>query len=76
MVAREHRVCDSRREPGLSYFGMSAFFPSFEREFGGSGTAVSGAFFLSRASSPDLLGTIEGYLINRSASATTCGSAY
>ena len=33
---------------GLSYFGMSAFFPSFEREFGWSRTAISGAFSLAR----------------------------
>ena len=28
---------------GFSYFGMSTFFPSFEREFGWSRTAISGA---------------------------------
>ena len=36
---------------GLSYFGMSAYFPSFEREFGWSRTAISGAFSL-RALNP------------------------
>ena len=36
---------------GFSYFGMSAFFPSFEREFGWSRTAISGAFSLARIES-------------------------
>lgn len=49
---------------GLSYFGMSAFFPSFEREFGWSRTAISGAFSLARVES-GLLGPIEGYLTDR-----------
>lgn len=35
-------------DTGFSYFGMSAFFPSFEREFGWSRTAISGAFSLAR----------------------------
>jgi len=49
---------------GFSYFGMSAFFPSFEREFGWSRTAISGAFSLARIES-GLLGPIEGYFIDR-----------
>ena len=49
---------------GFSYFGMSAFFPSFEREFGWSRTAISGAFSLARVES-GILGPIEGYLIDR-----------
>jgi len=43
---------------GFSYFGMSAFFPSFEREFGWSRMAISGAFSLARVES-GLLGPIE-----------------
>jgi MFS family permease len=49
---------------GFSYFGMSAFFPSFEREFGWSRTAISGAFSLARIES-GILGPIEGYLTDR-----------
>jgi MFS family permease len=49
---------------GFSYFGMSAFFPSFEREFGWSRTAISGAFSLARVES-GILGPIEGYLTDR-----------
>jgi MFS family permease len=49
---------------GFSYFGMSAYFPSFEREFGWSRTAISGAFSLARIES-GLLGPIEGYLTDR-----------
>ena len=49
---------------GFSYFGMSAFFPSFEREFGWSRTAISGAFSLARIEA-GLLGPIEGYLTDR-----------
>lgn len=49
---------------GFSYFGMSAFFPSLEREFGWSRTAISGAFSLARIES-GLLGPIEGYLTDR-----------
>jgi MFS family permease len=49
---------------GFSYFGMSAFFPSFEREFGWSRTAISGAFSLARVES-GLLGPIEGHLTDR-----------
>jgi MFS family permease len=49
---------------GFSYFGMSAFFPAFEREFGWSRTAISGAFSLARIES-GLLGPIEGYLTDR-----------
>ncbi|HZA56334.1 MAG TPA: MFS transporter [Candidatus Udaeobacter sp.] len=49
---------------GFSYFGMSAFFPSFEREFGWSRTAISGAFSLARIES-GLLGPIEGYMTDR-----------
>jgi MFS family permease len=49
---------------GFSYFGMSAFFPSFEREFGWSRTAISGAFSLARIES-GLLGPLEGYFIDR-----------
>jgi hypothetical protein len=36
---------------GFAYFGLSAFFPSFEREFGWSRTAISGAFSLARVES-------------------------
>jgi MFS family permease len=49
---------------GFSYFGMSAFFPSFEREFSWSRTAISGAFSLARVES-GLLGPIEGYFVDR-----------
>jgi MFS family permease len=49
---------------GFSYFGMSAFFPSFEREFGWSRTGISGAFSLARIES-GLLGPVEGYLTDR-----------
>src|SRR5262245_60877884 len=49
---------------GFSYFGMSAFFPSFEREFGWSRTAISCAFSLARVESC-ILGPIEGYLTDR-----------
>src|SRR5260370_41361528 len=49
---------------GFSYFGMSAFFPSFEREFGWSRTAISGAVSLARVES-GLLGPIGGYLTDR-----------
>ena len=49
---------------GLSYFGISAYFPSFEREFGWSRTAISGAFSLARIES-GILGPFEGYLTDR-----------
>jgi MFS family permease len=49
---------------GFSYFGMSAFFPSFEREFGWSRTAISGAFSLARIES-GIRGPLEGYLTDR-----------
>ena len=49
---------------GFAYFGMSAFFPSFEREFGWSRTAISGAFSLARIES-GLFGPIEGYIVDR-----------
>ena len=49
---------------GLSYFGMSAYFPSFEREFGWSRTAISGAFSLARVES-GLFGPLEGYATDR-----------
>jgi MFS family permease len=49
---------------GLSYFGMSAYFPSFEREFGWSRTAISGAFSLARIES-GLLGPLEGDVTDR-----------
>lgn len=49
---------------GLSYFGMSAYFPSFEREFGWSRTAISGAFSLARIEA-GLLGPLEGYATDR-----------
>jgi MFS family permease len=49
---------------GFCYFGMSAFFPSFEREFGWSRTAISGAFSLARIES-GVLGPIEGYFVDR-----------
>ena len=43
---------------GLSYFGLSAYFPSFEREFGWSRTAISGAFSLAKIEA-GVLGPIE-----------------
>lgn len=49
---------------GFAYFGMSAFFPSIEREFGWSRTAISGAFSLGRMES-GFLGPFEGYLTDR-----------
>lgn len=49
---------------GLGYFGLSAYFPSFEREFGWSRTAISGAFSLARIES-GLLGPAEGYITDR-----------
>lgn len=49
---------------GFTYFGMSAYFPSFEREFGWSRTAISGAFSLARIES-GLLGPLEGYATDR-----------
>ena len=49
---------------GFCYFGLSAFFPSFEREFGWSRTAISGAFSLARLES-GILGPIEGYIVDR-----------
>ncbi len=49
---------------GLSYFGMSVYFPSFEREFGWSRTAISGAFSLARIES-GLTGPLEGYATDR-----------
>jgi MFS family permease len=49
---------------GFCYFGMSAFFPSFEREFGWSRTAISGAFSLARVES-GILGPLEGYIVDR-----------
>ena len=49
---------------GFSYFGMSAFFPAFEKEFGWSRTAISGAFSLARIES-GFLGPLEGYLVDR-----------
>jgi MFS family permease len=49
---------------GLSYFGLSAYFPSFEREFGWSRTAISGAFSLARIES-GLIGPLEGYATDR-----------
>ncbi len=49
---------------GFCYFGMSAFFPSIEREFGWSRTAISGAFSLARIES-GLLGPIEGYFVDK-----------
>lgn len=49
---------------GLAYFGLSAYFPSFEREFGWSRTAISGAFSLARIES-GLLGPAEGYMTDR-----------
>ena len=49
---------------GLSYFGLSAYFPAFEREFGWSRTAISGAFSLAKIEA-GLLGPIEGYVTDR-----------
>ncbi len=49
---------------GFSYFGMSAFFPSIEQEFGWSRTAISGAFSLARIES-GFMGPFEGYLTDR-----------
>ena len=49
---------------GLAYFGLSAYFPSFEREFGWSRTAISGAFSMARVEA-GLLGPAEGYMTDR-----------
>jgi MFS family permease len=49
---------------GFSYFGMSAFFPSIEQEFGWSRTSISGAFSLARIES-GFMGPFEGYLTDR-----------
>ena len=49
---------------GLAYFGLSAYFPSFEREFGWSRGAISGAFAMARVES-GLLGPAEGYMTDR-----------
>lgn len=49
---------------GFSYFGLSSFFPSFEREFGWSRTAISGAFSLARVES-GIMGPVEGYIVDR-----------
>ncbi|MDE0031549.1 MAG: MFS transporter, partial [Deltaproteobacteria bacterium] len=49
---------------GLAYFGLSAYFPSFEREFGWSRTAIAGAFSMARVES-GLLGPAEGYMTDR-----------
>jgi MFS family permease len=49
---------------GFAYFGLSSFFPSLEREFSWSRTAISGAFSLARIES-GLLGPIEGYFVER-----------
>jgi len=49
---------------GFAYFGLSAFFPAFEKEFGWSRTAISGAFSLARVES-GLFGPIEGYFVDR-----------
>jgi len=49
---------------GFSYFGMSAFFPAIEREFGWSRTAISGAFSLARIES-GLFGPVEGFVVDR-----------
>ena len=49
---------------GLGHFGLSTYFPSLEREFGWSRTAISGAFSLARVES-GLLGPAEGYLTDR-----------
>ena len=49
---------------GLSYFGLSAYFPAFEQEFGWSRTAISGAFSLARIES-GLIGPLEGYATDR-----------
>ncbi|MBI4528346.1 MAG: MFS transporter [Deltaproteobacteria bacterium] len=48
----------------LTYFGLSAYFPSLEREFGWSRTAISGAFSLARIES-GLLGPAEGYITDK-----------
>ena len=49
---------------GLAYFGLGVYFPSFEREFGWSRTAISGAFSMARVES-GLLGPAEGYMTRR-----------
>lgn len=49
---------------GLGFFGLSVYFPSLEREFGWSRTAISGAFSLARIES-GLLGPAEGYITDR-----------
>ncbi len=54
-----HAVC-----AGLSHFGMSAYFPSLEKEFSWSRTAISGAFSFARVES-GILGPLEGYLTEK-----------
>lgn len=49
---------------GVGYFGLSAYFPSLEREFGWSRTAISGAFSLARVES-GLIGPAEGLLTDK-----------
>ena len=49
---------------GLAYFGLSAYFPSFVREFGWSRGAIAGAFAMARVES-GLLGPAEGYMTDR-----------
>jgi MFS family permease len=49
---------------GLSYFGLSAYFPALERDFGWSRTAISGAFSLAKVEA-GLLGPLEGYATDR-----------
>lgn len=49
---------------GLGYFGLSTYFPSLEREFGWSRTAISGAFSLARVES-GLIGPAEGLLTDK-----------
>lgn len=49
---------------GFSYFGISTYFPSLEKEFGWSRTAISGAFSLARIES-GMIGPLEGYMTDR-----------
>jgi hypothetical protein len=64
VVARRCRLYYPPVNTGFSYFEMSAFFSSFEREFGWSRTGISRAFSLARIEF-GLLGPVEGYLTDR-----------
>jgi hypothetical protein len=64
MVACHRRLHHARGEYRIQLLRNERVFPSFEREFGWSRTAISGAFSLARIES-EFLGPIEGYLTDR-----------